>query len=166
MTTTFNGEPIVLAGQFLKPGDIAPDFFLVTNDLTEFTLKEGKGRYLILNIFPSLDTGVCAMTVRRFNKMATRLPGALVLCISKDLPFAQYRFCTTESIDYVIPLSDFRYTSRFGEDYGVLITSGPMKGLLARAVIIINPVGKVVYSELVNEVTHEPNYDAALKAIT
>lgn len=165
MTTTFKGEPIMLAGQFLKPGDTAPNFYLVKNDLTEFTLKDSEGRYLILNIFPSMDTGVCATTVRRFNKMAAALPGALVLCISKDLPFAQHRFCTTEGIDFVIPLSDFRYSSRFGEDYGVLITNGPMAGLLARAVVVINPEGKVVYSELVNEVTHEPNYDAALKAV-
>ena len=165
MTTTFKGTPIILAGQFPQAGDDAPAFYLVRDDMSEFTLKDGKGHYLILNIFPSLDTGVCATTVRRFNKMADSLPGALVLCISKDLPFAQQRFCTTEGLDYVIPLSDFRYTSRFGEDYGVLITSGPMKGLLARAVVVISPEGKVVYSELVNEVTHEPNYDAALRAV-
>lgn len=165
MTTTFKGGPIMLAGQFPKPGDSAPEFYLVKNDLTEFTLKDAKGHYLIMNIFPSLDTGVCATTVRRFNKMAAALPGVCVLCISKDLPFAQNRFCTTEGLDFVIPLSDFRYTSRFGQDYGVLMTSGPLRGLLARAVIIINPEGKVVYSELVNEVTHEPNYDAALKAV-
>lgn len=165
MTTTFKGEPVMLAGQFPHPGDAAPEFYLVKDDLTEFTLKEGKGHYLILNIFPSLDTGVCATTVRRFNKMAATLPGALVLCISKDLPFAQHRFCTTEGLDFVIPLSDFRYTSRFAEDYGVLITNGPMRGLLARAVVVINPEGKVVHSELVGEVTHEPNYDVALKAV-
>ena len=165
MTTTFKGEPIMLAGQLPNPVDIAPEFYLVKNDLTEFNLKDGKGHYLILNIFPSLDTGVCATTVRRFNKMAAALPGAWVLCISKDLPFAQSRFCTTEGLDFVIPLSDFRYTSRFGQDYGVLMTSGPLRGLLARAVVIISPEGKVVYSELVNEVTHEPNYDAALKAV-
>ena len=139
MTTTFKGEPIMLIGQFPKPGDMASNFYLVKNDLTEFTLKDGKGHYLILNIFPSLDTGVCATTVRRFNKMAATLPGTWVLCISKDLPFAQYRFCTTEGLDFVIPLSDFRYTSRFAEDYGVLIANGPMKGLLARAVVVFNP---------------------------
>lgn len=165
MTTTFKGEPIMLIGQFPKPGVMASNFYLVKNDLTEFTLKDGKGHYLILNIFPSLDTGVCATTVRRFNKMAATLPGTWVLCISKDLPFAQYRFCTTEGLDFVIPLSDFRYTSRFAEDYGVLIANGPMKGLLARAVVVINPEGKVVYSELVNEVTREPNYDVVFKAI-
>ena len=165
MTTTFKGTPIMIAGQFPKVGDMAPEFYLVQDDLSEFSLKDGKGHYLILNIFPSLDTGVCATTVRRFNQLAASLPDALVLCISKDLPFAQHRFCTTEGIENIIPLSDFRYTSRFGEEYGVLITSGPMQGLLARAVVVIDPEGKVVYSELVNEVTQEPHYEAALKAV-
>lgn len=165
MTTTFKGTPIMIAGQFPKVGDMAPDFYLVQDDLSEFSLKDGKGHYLILNIFPSLDTGVCATTVRRFNQLAASLPDAWVLCISKDLPFAQHRFCTTEGIENIIPLSDFRYTSRFGEEYGVLITSGSMRGLLARAVVVIDPEGKVVYSELVNEVTHEPHYEAALKAV-
>ena len=165
MTTTFKGTPIMIAGIFPKVVDKAPEFYLTQNDLSEFSLKDGKGHYLILNIFPSLDTGVCATTVRRFNQLAASLPGALVLCISKDLPFAQHRFCTTEGIENIIPLSDFRYTSRFGEEYGVLITSGPMRGLLARAIVVIDPEGKVVYSELVNEVTHEPHYEAALKAV-
>ena len=165
MTITFKETPIMLAGLFPKVGDMAPEFYLTKNDMSEFSLKDGKGYYLILNIFPSLDTGVCATTVRRFNQLAASLPQALVLCISKDLPFAQHRFCTTEGIENIIPLSEFRYTSRFGEDYGVLITSGPMRGLLARAVVIINPEGKVVYAELVNEVTHEPNYEAALKTV-
>lgn len=165
MTTTFKGTPIMLAGQFPKAGEKAPDFYLTKNDMSEFTLKDGGGNFLILNIFPSLDTGVCATTVRRFNQLAASLPRTIVLCISKDLPFAQHRFCTTEGIGNILPLSAFRYTSRFGEDYGVLITNGPMQGLLARAVVVINPEGKVVHSELVNEVTREPNYEAALKAV-
>ena len=165
MTTTFKGTPIRLEGHFPQAGETAPDFFLTKNDLSDFSLKDGEGEYLILNIFPSLDTGVCATTVRRFNQMAASLPGAMVLCISKDLPFAQNRFCAAEGIDHTILLSDFRYTSQFGKDYGVLITSGPMKGLLARAVVIIDPKGKVIYSELVNEVTREPNYEAALRAV-
>lgn len=165
MTTTFKGTPIRLEGHFLQAGDTAPDFYLAKNDLSEFSLIDGDGHYLILNIFPSLDTGVCATTVRRFNQMAASLPGTMVLCISKDLPFAQSRFCAAEGIEHTILLSDFRYTSRFGKDYGVLIASGPMQGLLARAVVIINPEGKVIYSELVSEVTREPNYDAALKAV-
>ena len=165
MTTTFKGTPIRLEGHFPQAGETAPDFFLTKNDLSDFSLKDGNGEYLILNIFPSLDTGVCATTVRRFNQMAASLPGAMVLCISKDLPFAQNRFCVSEGIDHTLLLSDFRYTSRFGKDYGVLITSGPMRGLLARAVVIIDPKGKVIYSELVSEVTREPNYESALKAI-
>lgn len=165
MTTTFKGTPIRLEGHFPQAGETAPDFFLTKNDLSDFTLKDGEGEYLILNIFPSLDTGVCATTVRRFNQMAASLPGAMVLCISKDLPFAQNRFCAAEGIDHTLLLSDFRYTSRFGKDYGVLITSGPMRGLLARAVVIIDPKGKVIYSELVSEMTQEPNYEAALKAV-
>lgn len=165
MTTTFKGTPIRLEGHFPQAGETAPDFFLTKNDLSDFSLKDGNGEYLILNIFPSLDTGVCATTVRRFNQMAASLPGAMVLCISKDLPFAQNRFCVAEGIDHTLLLSDFRYTSRFGKDYGVLITSGPMRGLLARAVVIIDPKGKVIYSELVSEVTREPNYEAALRAV-
>lgn len=165
MTTTFKGTPIRLEGHFPQAGETAPDFFLTKNDLSDFSLKDGEGEYLILNIFPSLDTGVCATTVRRFNQMAASLPGAMVLCISKDLPFAQNRFCVSEGIDHTILLSDFRYTSRFGKDYGVLITSGPMRGLLARAVVIIDPKGKIIYSELVSEVTREPNYEAALRAV-
>jgi thiol peroxidase len=165
MTTTFKGTPIRLEGHFPQAGETAPDFFLTKNDLSDFSLKDGEGEYLILNIFPSLDTGVCATTVRRFNQMAASLPGTMVLCISKDLPFAQNRFCAAEGIDHTILLSDFRYTSRFGKDYGVLITSGPMRGLLARAVVIIDPKGKVIYSELVSEMTREPNYEAALKAV-
>ena len=144
MTTTFKGTPIRLEGHFPQAGETAPDFFLTKNDLSDFSLKDGEGEYLILNIFPSLDTGVCATTVRRFNQMAASLPGAMVLCISKDLPFAQNRFCAAEGIDHTILLSDFRYSSRFGKDYGVLITSGPMRGLLARAVVIIDPKGKVI----------------------
>lgn len=157
--------PIRLEGHFPQAGETAPDFYLTKNDLSDFSLKDGNGEYLILNIFPSLDTGVCATTVRRFNQMAASLPGAMVLCISKDLPFAQNRFCVAEGIDHTLLLSDFRYTSRFGKDYGVLITSGPMRGLLARAVVIIDPKGKVIYSELVSEVTREPNYEAALRAV-
>ena len=164
MTTTFKGTPIRLEGHFPQAGETAPDFFLTKNDLSDFSLKDGNGEYLILNIFPSLDTGVCATTVRRFNQMAASLPGAMVLCISKDLPFAQNRFCVSEGIDHTLLLSDFRYTSRFGKDYGVLITSGPMRGLLARAVVIIDPKGKVIYSELVSEVTREPNYESAMRA--
>lgn len=166
MKVTLKGNPVALAGSFIATGTKAPDFALVKNDLSEYTLNEGKGKYLILNIFPSLDTGVCATSVRRFNKMAAELPDVSVLCISKDLPFAQNRFCTIEGIANVIPLSDFRYTSRFGEQYGVLITDGPMKGLLSRAVVVINPQGEVIYSELVPEITQEPDYESVLKVFS
>lgn len=165
MTVFFKGIIVTLLGTFITPGTKAPDFSLVKNDLSEYTLNENKGQYLILNIFPSLDTGVCAMSVRRFNQMASELPNTKVLCISKDLPFAQSRFCTTEGIENVIPLSDFRHTSSFGENYGVLMKDGPLQGLLARAVVVINPEGEVVYSELVPEITQEPDYEAVLKVI-
>lgn len=162
MKVTFKGKPVALEGSFITPGMKAPDFSFVKNDLSEYTLADGKGQYLILNIFPSLDTGLCATTVRRFNQMAAEIPGALVLCISKDLPFAQHRFCVAEGIERVMTLSDFRNTSRFGEQYGVLIDDGPMKGLLARAVVVINPQREVVYSELVPEITQEPDYKKVL----
>lgn len=163
MTVTFKGTPVTLAGHFIQAGEKAPDFSLIKNDLSEFSLSEHSGNFLVLNIFPSLDTGVCATTVRRFNKMAAELPDTQVLCISKDLPFAQHRFCVAEGIDNVITLSDFRYNSHFGEQYGTLITSGPLKGLLTRSVVVISPQGEVVYSELVSEITHEPDYDAVLE---
>ena len=165
MTVLFKGIIVTLLGTFVSPGTKAPDFNLVKNDLSEYTLNENKGKYVVLNIFPSLDTGVCAMSVRRFNEMAAELPNTTVLCISKDLPFAQSRFCTVEGIENVVPLSDFRNTSSFGEAYGVLMKDGPLQGLLARAVVVINPQGEVIYSELVPEITQEPNYEAVLKVI-
>lgn len=165
MAITFKGNPITLAGEFVKVGTHAPEFILVDENLKEYKLSDWKGNYLILNIFPSLDTSVCGTSVRRFNKIGANLPNTTVLCISKDLPFAQSRFCAIEGLNNVIPLSDFRYTSDFGDRYGVLMTSGPLKGLLARAVVIINHKKEIIYSELVNEVTHEPNYDEAIKII-
>ena len=165
MTVLFKGILVTLVGSFVTPGTMAPDFSLVKNDLSEYTLNDNKGKYVVLNIFPSLDTGVCAMSVRRFNEMAAALPNTTVLCISKDLPFAQSRFCTVEGIENVVPLSDFRNTSSFGEKYGVLMKDGPLQGLLARAVVVINPQGEVVYSELVPEITQEPDYEAILKVI-
>jgi len=165
MTVLFKGILVTLVGSFVTPGTMAPDFSLVKNDLSEYTLNDNKGKYVVLNIFPSLDTGVCAMSVRRFNEMAAALPNTTVLCISKDLPFAQSRFCTVEGIENVVPLSDFRNTSSFGEAYGVLMKDGPLQGLLARAVVVINPQGEVVYSELVPEITQEPDYEAVLKVI-
>ena len=163
--TAFKGTTVNLAGEFIKTGITAPDFTMVKGDLSQFKLSETKGKFVILNIFPSLDTGVCATSVRKFNQMAANMDNTVVLAISKDLPFAQGRFCTTEGIANVVPLSDYRYTSDFAQKYGVLMTDGPLAGLLARSVVVINPEGKVVYTELVPEITQEPNYEAALKAV-
>ena len=163
--TAFQGSPVTLAGEFVQVGAQAPDFSLVKGDLTSFTLADVKGKYALLNIFPSMDTGVCAASVRKFNQLASQMGNTVVLAISKDLPFAQGRFCTAEGIENVIPLSDYRYTSDFGEKYGVLMSDGVWCGLLARAVVIINPEGKVVYTELVPEITPEPDYEAALAAL-
>ena len=165
MTTQFKGNTVHLDGQFLLPGATAPNFTLVKGDLSPFTLADCCGKHVVLNIFPSIDTGVCATSVRKFNQLAASLPDTMVLCISRDLPFAQGRFCAAEGIDHVMTLSDFRRTNTFGTDYGVQMADGPLAGLLARAVVIIAPDGKVSYSELVLEITTEPNYEAALQAI-
>lgn len=162
-TTHFKGQPVQLIGDFVQVGNVAPDFELVKKDLSSFSLKDVKGKTVVLNIFPSMDTGVCATSVRQFNKLAAGLENTVVLAISKDLPFAQGRFCSAEGIDQVIPLSDFRL-SEFDKSYGVCMADGPLKGLLARAVVVINKEGKVVYTELVPEITQEPNYEKALAA--
>ena len=162
---TFRGTPVKLIGEFVQPTQQAPEFTLIKGDLTEFRLSENKGKNLLLNIFPSLDTGVCATSVRKFNKLAASMPNTTVLAVSKDLPFAQGRFCTTEGIENVVPVSDYKYTSDFGQKYGVLMEDGPLAGLLARSVVVINPEGQVIYSELVPEIAQEPNYEAALNAI-
>ncbi|EPT34103.1 thiol peroxidase [Bacteroidetes bacterium oral taxon 272 str. F0290] len=163
--TMFKGMSVNLLGEFVQVGAIAPNFSLVKGDLSRFSLKDGKGKNLILNLFPSLDTTVCAASVRKFNQVAATLPNTLVLCISKDLPFAQSRFCTTEGIEQVIPLSDYLYDSDFAQTYGLLMSDGPLKGLLARSVVIIDPSGKVIYTELVADIVDEPNYEAALNAV-
>ena len=163
--TAFKGNPVSLAGEFILVGAQAPDFTLVKGDFGNYTLADCKGRFTVLNIFPSLDTGVCAASVRKFNQLAAGKDNTVVLAVSKDLPFAQGRFCTAEGIENVVPLSDYRYTSDFGEKYGVLMTDGPLCGLLARAVVVINPEGKIIYTQLVPEIVEEPNYEAALAAI-
>ena len=155
-TTNFKGQPVKLIGEFIQVGKVAPDFELVKSDLSSFALKDLKGKNIVLNIFPSLDTGVCATSVRKFNKMAAGMKDTVVLAISKDLPFAQGRFCTTEGIENVIPLA-FQDIS-----YGV---TGPLAGLLARAVVVIGKDGKVAYTELVPEITQEPDYEKALAAV-
>lgn len=163
--TAFKGSAVNLAGEFIKAGSKAPDFTMVKGDLSTFKLSDTKGKFVVLNIFPSLDTGVCATSVRKFNQLAANMNNTLVLAISKDLPFAQGRFCTTEGIENVIPLSDFRNPSDFDTNYGVLIADSPLCGLLARSVVVINPEGEVVYTELVPEITQEPDYESALAAI-
>jgi len=165
MKTKLKGNEVNLAGDFIEKGSAAPDFTMTKGDLSKFNLSDRKGKTLLLNIFPSIDTPVCSASVRKFNQLASKMDNTLVLCISKDLPFAQSRFCSVEGIQNVIALSDFHHTSTFGKDYGVLIADSPMSGLLARAVVIINPEGKVIYSQLVPDITQEPDYDAALKAL-
>lgn len=163
-TTNFKGQPVKLIGEFIQVGKAAPDFELVKKDLSSFSLKDLNGKKVVLNIFPSMDTGVCAASVRKFNKLAAGLEDTVVLAISKDLPFAQNRFCTTEGIENVVPLSDFRF-SDFDESYGVKMADGLLAGLLARAVVVIGKDGNVRYTELVPEITQEPDYDKALAAL-
>ncbi len=163
-TTKFKGAPVKIAGKFIEKGAVAPDFALVKTDLSALSLKDLKGKNVVLNIFPSLDTSVCAASVRKFNKLAAGLPNTVVLAVSKDLPFAHARFCTTEGIENVIPVSDFR-TSDFDEKYGVLMEDGPLAGLLARSVVVVDKEGKVAYTELVPEITQEPDYDNAIAAL-
>ncbi|MGI9526414.1 MAG: thiol peroxidase [Weeksellaceae bacterium] len=158
---TLKGNKIHTEGTLPKVGEKAKDFTLTTVDLGTKSLKDYEGKRLVLNIFPSVDTGVCAASVRKFNEEAAKLDNTVVLCISKDLPFAQKRFCAAEGIDNVEMLSDFAEGS-FGKDYGILIVDGPMKGLLSRCVLILDDNHQVVYSEQVPEITEEPNYDEAL----
>jgi len=161
---TFKGNPLNTIGNLPLPGSKAPDFSLVKSDLGTLKLSDLKGKSLILNIFPSLDTSVCATSVRKFNELAAGKPDVTVLAISKDLPFAHGRFCTTEGIKNVVTLSGFRDTA-FGKAYGIDITDGPLAGLYARSIVIINSEGNVVYTELVPEIGQEPDYRAALNAV-
>jgi len=160
---TLKGNPIETSGVLPAVGSQAPSFALTKDDLSETGLPDFSGKTVILNIFPSIDTGVCAASVRRFNQEAAQLSGGVVLCVSADLPFALKRFCGAEGLEAVVPVSSFR--SPFGQDYGATIITGPLRGLLARAVVVIDPEGKVAYTEQVPEITQEPNYDAALGAL-
>ncbi len=162
---TFRGNPVSTVGELPKVGVGAPDFKLVKGDLSELSLSELKGKNVILNIFPSIDTGVCAASVRKFNKEASSLNNTTVLCISADLPFASGRFCGAEGLEDVITLSVFRDNNAFANAYGVLMTDGPLHGLLARSVVVVNPEGKVVYNELVPEIAQEPDYNSAINSI-
>lgn len=161
-TVTLKGNPFETVGNLPKVGDKAPDFSVVKNDLSDLNLNDISGR-TVLNIFPSIDTDTCAMSVRQFNQKATALDNTTVVCISKDLPFALARFCGAEGLDKVEVGSAFR--SSFGEDYGVTVKTGPLKGLLSRAVVVIDENGKVIYTQQVAETADEPDYDAALNAL-
>lgn len=162
---TLKGQPIHTSGDLPKVGKSAPAFHLTKTDLSDVALSSFTKKRLILNIFPSLDTATCALSVRTFNQKASELSDVVVLCISMDLPFAQNRFCGAEGLNNVIPLSAFRHVE-FGQDYGVLMTDGKLAGLFARAVVIIDAAGIVTYTQLVKEISEEPDYTAALAAAT
>lgn len=157
-TVTFKGNEVKTNGQLPAVGTQAPDFKLVGSGLNEISLADFKGKRVVLNIFPSLDTGVCATSVRQFNKWVSDKKNTVVICVSKDLPFAQSRFCGAEGLENVITASDFRYHN-FATDYGVLMTDGPLAGLMARSVVAFDENGKVTYNQLVPEIVEEPSYD-------
>lgn len=162
-TTAFKGSPVSTVGELPAVGSTLPAYSLVGNGLSDVASGDLGGR-VVLNIFPSIDTGVCAASVRRFNELASGLTDTTVVCVSKDLPFAQGRFCGAEGIENVTVGSAFR--SSFGEDYGLTMLDGPLAGLLARAVVVADADGTVRYTELVPEITQEPDYDAALAALS
>ncbi len=161
---TLGGAPTTTNKELPKAGDTLENFKFTANDMSEVSLNDYKGKNIILNIFPSVDTGVCATSVRKFNKEVAGKDNTVVLCISKDLPFAQKRLCGAEGIDNAITLSDFK-NPEFAESIGTAIQSGAFEGLNARAVVVIDSGGKVVHSQLVSEIGNEPDYDAALNSI-
>ncbi|HTN53383.1 MAG TPA: thiol peroxidase [Anaeromyxobacter sp.] len=161
---TLRGNPIHTNGELPAVGAKAPDFTLTTGDLKDVTLADYKGKKKILNIVPSLDTPTCATSTRKFNEQAGKLPNTVVLVVSADLPFAQKRFCTTEGLQNVIPLSLIR-GKHMAKDYGVLIQDGPLAGVTARAVVVLDENDKVIHRQLVPEIAQEPDYEAALKAV-
>ncbi|MFY0599793.1 MAG: thiol peroxidase [Cyclobacteriaceae bacterium] len=161
---TLKGNPINTSGDLPANGAGASNFTLTKTDLSEGSLSDYKGKKVILNIFPSIDTGTCAMSVRQFNEKAAGLENTVILCVSADLPFAQARFCGAEGIENVEMLSTFRSES-FSTDYGVKIVDGPLAGLNARSIVVVDEAGSVKYTELVAETVDEPNYDAALAAL-
>jgi thiol peroxidase len=163
-TITLKGNEIHTSGDLPTVGSNLKDFKLVKDDLSRVSLADFKGKKLVFNIFPSVDTGTCAASVRRFNQEAANLDNTVVLCISRDLPFAQKRFCGAEGIENVVNLSDFE-TGKFGQDYGIQITDGPLAYLLSRSVIVADENGKILHTEQVKETVDEPNYDAALSKL-
>jgi len=163
-TVTLNGTPFNTNGELPKVGEMAPDFNLKKVDLSSTNLSDFKGANLILNIFPSIDTATCATSVRTFNKRASELENTKVVCVSRDLPFAQKRFCGAEGIDNVMTASDFA-TGEFGKHYGLELENGPLAALHARAIVVVDTNGIVKYTELVADIASEPNYDSAIAAI-
>ncbi|MQY51773.1 thiol peroxidase [Rhodocyclus gracilis] len=163
-TVTLGGTPFSVGGTFIKAGAPAPAFSLVSKDLADAGLAQFAGKRKILNIFPSVDTPTCATSVRRFNQQASDLPNTVVLCISADLPFAQSRFCGAEGLNNVVTLSTMR-GARFLSDYGVALENGPLAGIAARAVVVLDENNTVIYSELVPEIANEPDYAKALAAL-
>lgn len=161
-TTALKGNPVNTVGELPTRGDSAPEFMLVDGSLADLSSRDLAGR-TVLNIFPSVDTGICAASVRKFNELAAGLEDTTVVCVSNDLPFAQARFCGAEGIENVQVGSAFR--SDFGEAYGVTMVDGPMRGLLARSVVVIDADGSVLHTELVPEITTEPDYDSAVAAL-
>ncbi len=161
---TLKGNAVNTSGQLPAVGSTAQNFKLVRNDLSEATLENYAGKTIVLNIFPSVDTGTCAMSVRKFNEAAAKLNNTAVLNISADLPFAQARFCGAEGIKNCESLSAFRST--FGKDWGLQLVDSPLAGLLSRAVVILSPDNKVLYTEQVADIVSEPNYEAAIKTIS
>jgi thiol peroxidase len=163
-TVTLKGSPFQTLGELPSVGSKAPEFSLTASDLSLKTLEDFKGNKLVLNIFPSIDTGICAASVRAFNKEAGNLENTKVVCISRDLPFALGRFCGAEGLDNVITLSDYKYGD-FGNNYGLIFTNGPLDALLSRSIVVLDENGNVVYTEQVSETTEEPNYKNALAAL-
>ena len=161
---TLKGNPFRTSGELPEPGTQAPDFRLVNADLQDVSLTDFQGRKKILNIVPSLDTPVCAASARRFNEQAGSLPNTVVLIVSSDLPFAQKRFCTAEGLENVVPLSSMR-SRAFARDYGVLMTEGPLEGISARAVVVLDENNRVIHRQLVGEIGEEPDYGPALDAV-
>lgn len=163
-TVTLKGNPVTVNGNLPRKGDVVADFSLTGKDLADVTLKSYAGKRKVLNIVPSLDTPTCQKSTRVFNEKASAMNNAVVLVISADLPFAMARFCGAEGLDKVVTLSTFRGKD-FHQKYGVDIVDGPLKGLTARAVVVVDENNKVVHSELVPEIANEPNYDGALAAL-
>ena len=163
-TVTLKGNPVTVSGNLPKKGDAAPEFTLTAKDLADVSLKAYAGKRKVLNIVPSLDTPTCQQSTRVFNEKASAMKNAIVLVISADLPFAMSRFCGAEGLDNVVTLSTFR-SKGFGAEYGVDIADGPLKGLTARAVVVVDENNQVLHSELVPEIANEPDYAAALAAL-